>query len=550
MKLKAIAGIIVTLLLATAMFSAVPTSATPAPVIDVGVIGPVGWPQYGGMKEGAEIARDWINDPNFDPDHGSGPGIVIDGTRYEVQLHFGDEHASDMNEVAAAAEMNRLIDEGCKFIYGGFRTEMTSVIQEVAMDRHVIHSICGSATNELIDCGTGTCGACVRCDYARYKYAFRITPINNTMLGYNIIGFLKYYALPMMATMYGSPVNVAVLAEDLAWTAMLYGMFTAKYPNGTSIYLGPQANIVLSSCAKTAIVPTPVVNFVPYLDQMHTDEIRLIIIIYSQAVSVPLIAQWDAHPVKAVPLGIDVLGQEDAMWVNTGGGCEYEAFLASTGTRTPTSTISEPYTTQELYDKTVEIYGHAPIYTSWGVYDGIIALRETLERADADGCPVDTIIACADPSPLIPYFETTVRDGTLGRFKFTQFHDPYSVDFLHEWAPPQYVRAAWVQWQAGRREVTFPIYSDIATGKLLPYWKRFVFPPRMWPYPLDLTYDGLTDMRDIAMAAKAFGTYPGHPRYDHGAAVIAPPLDVVDMRDIAACARAFGTYWSPYPVPY
>ena len=538
MKLKAIAGIIVTLLLATAMFGAVPTSAQP-PIIDIGVIGPVGWLQNDGMVEGATIAANWINDPAFDPAHGSGQGIVIDGVRHEVQLHFGDEHAADMRPDLGRAEERRLIvDEGCETIYGGFRTECTRELVEEAMDWGVNHFICGSATNDLIDCGDGTCGACVRCDYARYKHVFRITPINNTMLFYNILGFIKGYALPTMAGMYGSPVNVAVIAEDLAWTVFLYNAFV--YGG----YLGPQANVVTGACART---PYGTVDFTSYLDAMHAAQIRVMLLIYSAPDSIALISQYAAHSVKAVPVGIDVLGQGDEMWGWTGGGCEYEAFLASTGTMTPISTISYPYTTQELYQKCVDTYGHAPIYTMWGVYDGIIALRETLERADAGGCP-DPL----DPEQIIPWTETTDRDGVLGHFKYTgpsgTLHDPYSVNYVHDWPPPQYVRAMWIQWQAARREVTFPIYSTIPNP--LPYWKRFLFPPRMWPYPLDLTYDGLTDMRDIAMAAKAFGTYPGHPRYDHGAAVIAPPLDVVDMRDIAACARAFGTYWSPYPVPY
>lgn len=54
----------------------------------------------------------------------------------------------------------------------------------------------------------------------------------------------------------------------------------------------------------------------------------------------------------------------------------------------------------------------------------------------------------------------------------------------------------------------------------------------------DLNMDGRVDMRDIAYAARAFGAYPSHPRWD-------PVIDIngdgmINMRDIAYVARHFG----------
>lgn len=51
----------------------------------------------------------------------------------------------------------------------------------------------------------------------------------------------------------------------------------------------------------------------------------------------------------------------------------------------------------------------------------------------------------------------------------------------------------------------------------------------------DLNADGEVDMKDTVIAAIAFGSYPGHPRWN-------PIADVnqdnkVDMRDIATIAR-------------
>jgi hypothetical protein len=54
----------------------------------------------------------------------------------------------------------------------------------------------------------------------------------------------------------------------------------------------------------------------------------------------------------------------------------------------------------------------------------------------------------------------------------------------------------------------------------------------------DFNYDGKVDMKDIVRVARAFGSYPDHPRWD-------PVCDTnadnkIDMRDIIITARGFG----------
>jgi len=56
--------------------------------------------------------------------------------------------------------------------------------------------------------------------------------------------------------------------------------------------------------------------------------------------------------------------------------------------------------------------------------------------------------------------------------------------------------------------------------------------------PYDINNDGVVDMLDISIAAYAFGSYPGHPRWN-------PLADVnhdnyVDMVDLSLIARHFG----------
>ena len=495
MKTKAIVAITVTMLLVFSAFSVLPVRAQN--YLKIGIIGPVGWAQYDGMRDGAELARDWINGP--------GGGIVIDGTRYDVSLHFGDEHAADNRPDLGALEMERLItEEGVDFVMGGFRTECTRPMREVAMDYNKTYFICGSSTNDLIDCGTGTCGACVRCDYARYKYVFRITPINGTMLVYNMLGFISGYVLPYrLEPLYcdpdpgvSVPVKTAVLAEDLDWTNDLWNMIVLGG------YLGPQANIVYS--ARTAYTPGSPYDFTGDLDAMHAAEVRLVVHIYSAGDTIPLVQQMAAHPLKAVLTGIDVVGQTTDFWTWTLGKCQYEAFLASTGTRSPISTVSQPYTTTQLWDLYYSAYGYAPIYTSWGVYDGIIAMHDLLE-GQTGPTYIHPPFDIPDANALVPLNEATDRQGVLGRFKYTTYHDPYSVEYGSDW-PLGYVRAWWTQWQAGRLEVVFPMSP--------PFSKVWSLPDEtgsMYPYVSDVLQDGEVGLWDALTVRGSFGGYPATP---------------------------------------
>jgi hypothetical protein len=56
--------------------------------------------------------------------------------------------------------------------------------------------------------------------------------------------------------------------------------------------------------------------------------------------------------------------------------------------------------------------------------------------------------------------------------------------------------------------------------------------------PGDINRDGKVDMKDVAIAAMAFGSYAGHPRWNS----IADENEdgKIDMRDIAVICRNFG----------
>jgi hypothetical protein len=69
---------------------------------------------------------------------------------------------------------------------------------------------------------------------------------------------------------------------------------------------------------------------------------------------------------------------------------------------------------------------------------------------------------------------------------------------------------------------------------------------RMWPTHIaDTNCDGKVDLKDYYSIAKAYGSYPGHPRWNPAADIVSDGK--IDLKDIYTCARAYG--WTRDPNP-
>jgi len=527
------------LLLISTVLTFVPVKA-PNPIFKVGIIGPQGLPHWGipgaqaGMWPAAQMAAAEIN---------AAGGVNVGGTMYDIQLVPGNEYAvtgpgGTPEPAKAAAEVVKLITvDGVKFLIGGFRTECTGPMIEKAMDYNVPFFIDGASTDELISTTVREPPG----SYARYKYLFRNMPMNTTTLFSCFAAFLKLYCIPkVLLPLYGDylwpgapnkQVRVAVLCENLTWTAKAWMVLTnpAIYPG----VLGPNANVTFS-----ALVDPLNPGALPgVLTGVINSKARLMIHIFSAPIGVALIKTWATMGVQALPVGINVMAQLQTHWASTTGGCEYECILDTSGTRTPIV----PVQTVLWWDKFVATYGAWPLYTAWGAYDSLYGLKDALERAGAAALSYIT-----DPgpppygtsAPLVPFFETTDRIALNGRFRYTKDHDVFCT--LYDLGPIHLgnTRPMVVQWQAagpgaGTKEVVWPYLNT--------YSRMVRLPAVMYPLITDINYDGKVDIKDVAMAAKAFGSYPGHENWRMEADL--PPCDgKIDIKDIARIAKDFGKY--------
>jgi len=430
--------------------------------IKFGVIGPMQWVQGAGMKQAGQLAAEQINEAG---------GIL----GRKVVIKTGDEGSLPAEGVP---EMTRLcVDEKVHFVLGGFRTEITDPMREVAMNNRIIYIICGSATTELIDCRETLaypCHRCVYCDYPRYKYLFRATPTNSNILfsGY-LVPYMKEYLIPnILKPKYGS-VKVAAIVENLAWTYQLRYMIDTA-PD----FVFGEAKLVYK-----AYVSPLATDFSAQLSAIKSSGAQLIFESFSGEEGLAFIKQWGFSQIPAVPVGINVLSQMSEVWKMTGGKCEYEAILATSGTRTPVTTKNV-----EFWDAYVERWGESPIYTSYGVYDAIMGIAEMInEKAALDHPELkdpDTWEAMYEDRTLydilIPYMEKMKRDGTLGQTAYTSSHDILTGGYYAEDRGLEYyVKPLLCQWQDGEMVVVSAGKNSYTQPAWAPYVVDFKLPPWM-----------------------------------------------------------------------
>jgi hypothetical protein len=495
--------------------------------IKFGIIGPQALTTHwhpSGMWSGASMAAAEIN--------ASGGIYLSSGPAgagyYAIELVKGHEHAitgpdNTPEPAEAYLEMVRLCDpaqENVTVVIGGFRTEcvLGGIIPAAAAYGTPFFINGASTDNPALTNATA------------WPYIWRLNPVNSTMLFYTIAGALGGYLIPSKLNpifgcdLDGNPVTpnqtkVAVVSEDLAWTGTMHTMLShpAYYPS----ILGPWANVTYQ-----ARIPANEIDFSTYIAGINASQARLVIHIFSGPAGLGFITSFGAAQIKAMPVGINVMGQIEQYWAYTSGLCDYESILNFAGTATPIV----PGVTDVFWDNFVGNFSAWPQYTAWGAYDGVHALAEAFED-----------IGSTDKNLLKAYLEdpSYERQGLNGKFRYTSNHDVYSLEYGPTWVLG-HTRAMMIQWQVqwsgatpigGRMEVVCPVDQT--------YSKKWAIPPTMYPLVEDITYDGKVDMRDVGQAARAFGTYPGHERWEKEADINFD--NVVDMRDIGAIARKFGT---------
>jgi hypothetical protein len=563
-KKKLVSGIMATIFLVTMITVAFPArvSATTAPTVYIGILGPKGWIQWDGLWEAAQIARDMINKKagtEFGPGGAyywpSGSvGMETPAGLATVQLVDIDEHSVPTPDpTSAIAELTSKLAAypTMRYIIGGFRTECCAPLEQTLMTYDadvivhpgsypagagpVIWEIAGAATDTLVVTGPTTGGTVWPVTGIVSPYIFRVTPFSSTVLMDTFLyGAIKQVIAPKLAALYygnaSHLIPTYVIAENLHWCDLIGPLVQG---NATSVGL---------NWLGTSRPSATETDFSSYIDKAKTAGAKLIIHVFSAVAGASFIKQFGAlakaGSVHMACVGINVESQMQEFYASVGGACEYESFLASMGTQEGLTNEesmnpnAKPVTSNVFWSLYEARYGHAPIYTSWGSYDAIIALNETsYDTVTTKGwtTEVTPFAGSMNTAAWIKHMETLgtsdgfnstrvqisetgtgssgryYRNSILGLFSVSgtsgAFHDAFSTVYSFSPLSDRVARAVVVQWQpqpdgTGRMEVVWPrdrpysrkwiiptwMYSletDIAGGPLVPTGKA----GSSWPFP-------------------------------------------------------------------
>ena len=413
-------NVVLSMLLAICLVATFGFSAWGGEVIKIGVIGPMQFTQGEGHWNGATLAAEEINAKG---------GVQVGDKNLPIVLI-----KVDSNEFVSLPDATNAVELATSrykvnYLVGGFRTEAVLVMQDIAMDNKTIFIGCGAAHPKL-------CGK-VKADYDRYKYWFRVTPINSRFL-VKVDFLLLGMVAKMMATELKIPkLKVAIVAEKAVWCDPIVGIAQKNLPKMGMEVVGVWR-------------PSPVATDVTAeLSAIQSSGAHIVFTSFSSSVGITFAKQWGELKVPAAAVGINVEAQKDGFWAATSGKGNYTLTINTYGR------VKITDQTIDFFDKYRKKFKEAPNYTA-GTYDAVYILAEAITKAGS-----------LNPDKLVPVIEKTDRTGASGRIVFDQTHDV-------TWGPG-YVTSVGTQWQNGKNMVVWPynwkgLTYEGAVPYLLPPW--------------------------------------------------------------------------------
>ena len=369
--------------------------------LKVGVIGPMQFQMGEHHWMGATLAADEIN---------AAGGIQVGEDSYQIKLVQVDSNELVSVPDAASAAEEAISVDNVDVLMGTIRSEAALAVQEVAMDYETIFMVCGSSETAMSEK--------VAEDYDRYKYWFRITPVNNTALGQ-----LNFLLVGAVAQEIGAqllmPPKLAVLAEKASWTEAIVAAAQA--------YLPPQGIEIVGVWQPS----DKATDVTAELTSIEAAGANMIMTALSGPVGIPYARAWEELQIPAASVGINVMAQADDFFVNTGGFGNYEMTL-----NTLARDVALTEKTLPFIEAFIAETGEMPTYNA-GTYDALYVLKEAIERADS-----------VDMDDIVVELENTDYNSVAGRIVFDDNHDL-------TWGPG-YVTALGVQWQDGELKGVWP----------------------------------------------------------------------------------------------
>jgi branched-chain amino acid transport system substrate-binding protein len=366
-----------------------------------------------------QVGRDAIDAVRMAVAEINGQGGVL-GRKLEVIVADEGEAATEGPKVGIAA-VNKLTGEDrVNVLIGGYDSGVTlGELPHIARAKTIFLGI-GSASPAIQQK--------VKEEYDRYKYIFRVNPINSAKQANALLGFIGGKLKGELGLK-----RIAILGENAKWVQDMVPL----------IKKGAEAAGLEVPLAEFFDVQTA--DFSPIFAKVKDSGSQYLVLIISHGASDVFVKQWYDAKVPVPIGGIDVKSM-DANFFERVGGKSIAEVSANFVVRAPLTP-----STVGWWDAFVKQYNRPPVYTAPGAYDAVHIYAEAVKRAGG-----------TDTDAVIKELEKTDYVGVRGRVQFDATHDVKDG--------PGFVNLLFVQWQdKGERIVVWP--KELATGKMInPPW--------------------------------------------------------------------------------
>jgi branched-chain amino acid transport system substrate-binding protein len=366
-----------------------------------------------------QVGRDAIDAVKMAIDEINQQGGVL-GRKLEMTVADEGEAAAEGPKVGIAAVNKLTSEEHVDVLIGGYDSGVTlAELPHIARAKTIFLGI-GSASPAIQQK--------VKDDYERYKYLFRVNPINSAKQAKALLNFITGKLKGELGYK-----KISILGENAKWVQDMV----------PAIKKGAEAAGLEVPIAEFFDVQTA--DFSPIFAKVKNSGSQYLIVILSHAASDVFVKQWYDAKVPVPIGGIDVKSM-DANFFKRVGGKSIAEVSANFVLRAPLTPKTVPW-----WDKFVSLYKRGPVYTAPGAYDAVYIYADAVKRAGT-----------TKADAVIKELEKTDFVGTRGRVQF---------DALHEVKDgPGFVNELFVQWQAnGERTVVWP--KELAGGKMInPPW--------------------------------------------------------------------------------
>jgi len=362
-----------------------------------------------------QVGRDTVDAAQIAIDEVNAAGGVLGR---KLTMVVADETMDPQQGVAAVKKLTA--DDHVDVLIGGYNSGVTLAQEPHIADARTIYLGVGAASPSITDF--------VKKNYKRFKYIFRVNPINAVHQAEQVAGFVVGKVKGDLGYR-----TIAIVGENAKWVQDLAPVLKSTVEEGGV------------KVAMLELFDPDMSDFSPLLSQVKDSGAQFLVILVSHANSDVFVKQWyDAKFPMAIG-GIDVKGQDPDFFSRIGG-----KSIAETVTN---GLLAEPLTpkTMPFWNAFNARYKRPPVYTAPGAYDALHIYAEAVDRAQS-----------TDPDKVVPELEKTRYLGTQGTYVFTDDHDVKPG--------PGLINLLFVQWQEnGKRVIVWP--KELATGKMiLPPW--------------------------------------------------------------------------------